>query len=123
MMEMRADMRRFLDEGMIRDYVSAEELRPYSKEDAGDAQLNKLWATYSYLKDYIHAFPLTKEAIHYSLYYWYVKFKKRYFEVCGYDAGIEQEGFRLLEEMERQMEQRIDWKFIEMIEMETGESL
>lgn len=123
MMEMRADMRRLLDEGTIQNYISAEELRPYSKEDAGDAQLNNLWATYSYLKDHIHAFPLNKEDIHCTLYYWYVKFKKCYFEVCGYDAGVEQEGFRLLEEMELQMEQEIDWKLIKRIEMETGESL
>lgn len=71
MMELRADMRRLLDEGTIQNYISAEELRPYSKED----------------------------------------------------AGVDQEGFRLLEEMELQMEQEIDWKLIKRIEMETGESL
>ncbi|WP_334073565.1 MULTISPECIES: hypothetical protein [Paenibacillus] len=75
-----------LHEITIQNYISAEELQRYYKED-----------------------------IHYSLYYWYVKLKKRYFEICGYDAGIDQERFRLLEAMERQMEhgsssKRWSWK-------------
>ncbi|HDR7659991.1 TPA: hypothetical protein QCX68_005590, partial [Bacillus wiedmannii] len=43
-------------------------------------------------------------------------YKKRYFEVYGYDAGIEQEGFKLLEELENELEDGIDWVIIQDIE-------
>ncbi|WP_231559661.1 hypothetical protein [Bacillus sp. UNC322MFChir4.1] len=58
----------------------------------------------------------TKHKIMYSKYYWYTKYKKRYFEVYGYDAGIEQEEFKLLEELENELEDGVDWSIIQEIE-------
>ncbi|MCX2824523.1 hypothetical protein COM13_22475 [Bacillus pseudomycoides] len=57
-----------------------------------------------------------KHKIMYSTYYWYTKYKKRYFEVHGYEAGIEQEGTRLLEELENELEDGVDWRVIQEIE-------
>ncbi len=48
----------------------------------------------------------------YNAYYWFLKFKKAYTHKNGYDAGIEQQAFKLLEEASID----IDWSVIEEIE-------
>ncbi|WP_157261551.1 hypothetical protein [Paenibacillus sp. A3] len=38
-------------------------------------------------------------------------------KVYGHDEGIEQEGFKLLEEIDNQLEEGVDWGLIEKIEL------
>lgn len=44
----------------------------------------------SFLKKNANSIPLDKRSIYYSIYFWFVQFKKRYFILKGQDEGIEQ---------------------------------
>jgi hypothetical protein len=83
-----------------------------------DETLNKTLVYYDFLNNNIETLVLKedKSKIMYSKYYWYTKYKQRYFEVVGYDAGIEQEGYKLLEELENELEEGVDWSIIQEIE-------
>jgi hypothetical protein len=61
--------------------------------------------------EYLH-----KEDIFYNQYYWFCQYKKRYFTLYGRDEGLEQNGFKMLEEYNLRLNGEIDWKFIEQIE-------
>lgn len=56
------------------------------------------------------------KSVMYSKYFWHTKFKNRYLDLFGYDAGIEQQSFKLLEECENKLEGGVDWEIIEEIE-------
>ncbi|PGZ95432.1 hypothetical protein COE51_20390 [Bacillus pseudomycoides] len=83
-----------------------------------DEMLKELWDYYNFLSSNVVNLMAKedKHKIMYSTYYWYTKYKKRYFEVYGYGAGIEQEGVQLLEELENELEDGIDWSIIQKIE-------
>ena len=51
----------------------------------------------------------------YSKYYWYDKYKNRYQKLYGKDAGVEQQQFMLLEEIEDKIG-TVDWETVEKIE-------
>lgn len=55
------------------------------------------------------------ENLSYSQYYWYVKLKNKYEEIYGFDAGIEQQQFKLLEALEQRFN-HIHWDIIEKID-------
>lgn len=86
--------------------------------DISDEELKKILVYYDFISNNIEKLVLEedKSSIMYSKYYWYTKYKQRYFEVVGYDAGIEQEGFKLLEEIENELEDGVDWVIIQEIE-------
>lgn len=86
--------------------------------DINDETLKKVLVYYDFISNNIEDLMLKedKSKIMYSKYYWYTKYKQRYFEVVGYDAGIEQEGFKLLEEIENELEDGVDWSIIQEIE-------
>lgn len=88
------------------------------REDISDEELKKSFGYYDFLSGNLMNLisKNDKESIMYSKYYWYTKYKKRYSEVYGYDAGIEQEGFKLLEELESELEEGVDWTIIQKIE-------
>ncbi|MDZ5609375.1 hypothetical protein U2I54_20475 [Bacillus pseudomycoides] len=44
-------------------------------------------------------------------------------KLYGYDVGIEQEGIRLLEELENELEDGVDWSIIQGIEEDLVASL
>lgn len=94
--------------------------KDYSRNitDINDEKLKKAVVYYDFLSNNIENLVLKedKSRILYSKYYWYTKYKQRYFEVVGYDAGIEQEGFKLLEEIENELEDGVDWSIIQEIE-------
>lgn len=56
------------------------------------------------------------ETVLYSEYYWYTKFKDYYQKIYGEDAGVEQGQFKLIEEIEGELEQGVDWGIIQSIE-------
>lgn len=86
--------------------------------DVNDEELKKNLFYYNFLNNNIEKLALkeNKSKISYSKYYWYIKYKQRYFELFGYDAGIEQEGFKLLEEIENELKDGVDWSRIQKIE-------
>ena len=89
-----------------------------TREDINDITLKKTVGYYDFLTNNIMSVSSKegKNKAMYSKYYWYTKYKKRYFELYGYDAGIEQEGFKLLEELENELEEGVNWTIIQKIE-------
>ncbi|OCA91288.1 hypothetical protein A8F94_05355 [Bacillus sp. FJAT-27225] len=57
----------------------------------------------------------TKEEVLHSQYYWYHQFKEMYFDRFEHDGGMEQQAFKLLEHLDRELEGNIDWPVIEKI--------
>ncbi|RDU38115.1 hypothetical protein DRW41_00655 [Neobacillus piezotolerans] len=66
--------------------------------------------------------PFTTEQILYSQYYWYVYFKNQYFSKYGYDAGMDQQAFKLIEHIAYELNDEVNWDFLEQItnDLETG---
>lgn len=54
---------------------------------------------------------LSTEDVFYNSYYWMVRFSKLYQIKQGYDAGIEQQVFQMLEQADFQ----VDWDMIELL--------
>ena len=62
---------------------------------------------------------LTKESIEvilYSKYYWSSRYIERYFELYDWDAGIEQQQYKIIEEIDQRINGDVDWNIIKMIE-------
>ncbi len=75
--------------------------------------LKKYLALTQYPERFINIEPLD---LFYNRYYWYLKFLVSHQKVFGYDAGLEQQEFRILEEGEKYS--GIDWGQIEKISNE-----
>jgi len=56
------------------------------------------------------------EILFYSRYCWFCRFIKRWTALYGYDAGLEQQSFKMLEYYEGRFPHKIDWKLIEQLE-------
>lgn len=56
---------------------------------------------------------ISLEIVLYSKYYWSEKYKNRYISIYGMDVSIEQQQYKILEEMERRLQDDIDWSLIE----------
>ena len=55
------------------------------------------------------------EVILYNKYYWLTQYMKKYSEINGYDAGIEQQKFKLIEELDQRLE-NVDWDLLQKID-------
>ena len=55
------------------------------------------------------------EVVLYSKYFWLTQYMKKYNEIKGYDAGIEQQRFELIEEIAQRLE-NVDWDLLQKIE-------
>ncbi|GHH99913.1 hypothetical protein [Neobacillus kokaensis] len=68
-----------------------------------------------YALDIVTNSSFTYEDILYSEYYWFANFKNMYFSKAGYDAGIEQQEFLLMEKLSYELDGEIEWDFIEKL--------
>lgn len=55
---------------------------------------------YCLLNFYPEKFYGDKSILYYNKYYWFLRFRHKFNEVNGYDAGIDQQAFKILEESE-----------------------
>ena len=55
------------------------------------------------------------EVVLYSKYYWLTRYVKKYNEVNGYDAGMEQQQFKLIEELQQRLGD-VDWDLLQRID-------
>ncbi len=77
---------------------------------------NYLYLTY-YQDNVVEQLQIvSKEILFYSRYYWFNKFMKMYFSQYGYDSGIEQQAFEILEQIDGCADIVIDLTVIERIE-------
>lgn len=60
----------------------------------------------------------TLEVILYSKYYWCSRYKERFLELYGTDAGVEQQQYKIIEELEQRVQGAIDWKLLQVLEEE-----
>ncbi len=85
-----------------------------------DEELSKVLNYYLFLKQFEQEiaanFSFTYEVILYSQYYWFVYFKNYYFPKFGYDGGMDQQAFILIEILTNELEGEVDWELIEDIE-------
>lgn len=102
-----------------------EELIPRTyyvqKTEYGDEKLNNIFNYVCFLVNEDEAIQkrlnINIETVLYTKFYWYTKYKNRYIELYGSDAGIEQQQFKLIEEIEQKLND-VNWNLIE--EIETG---
>ncbi|WP_053365750.1 immunity 22 family protein [Bacillus sp. FJAT-27245] len=57
----------------------------------------------------------TNEQILYSQYYWFVYFKNQYISKYGYDAGMDQQAFQLIEHIAYELHDDVNWDILEQI--------
>ena len=109
---------RIINEIELEEMIKLEKDYSIKFTDISDEELKKYLTYYDFISNNIENLisKEDKRSIIYSKYYWYTKYKQRYFEVAGYDAGIEQEGFKLLQEIENELEDGVDWSIIQEIE-------
>jgi hypothetical protein len=62
---------------------------------------------------------LREDAVFYNRYYWFQRFVKLHTDKHGFDAGLEQQAFQLLELAPA----TTDWSVVEAIEARAGEEL
>ena len=83
-----------------------------------DKQLNTLYNYWNilnkYEKDFEEEKQISLETILYSKYYWFSRLADRFYEIYGFDAGIDQQKFMIVEEIDQRLE-NIDWDFVEII--------
>ena len=88
------------------------------KEKYPDSQLNLLYNYWYFLQEHEKELVVTKnislEIIIYSKYYWFSRLAEQFFEVFGFDAGIEQQQFKIIEEMDSRIA-NVDWNFVERL--------
>lgn len=94
------------------------------KNEYDDAELNKLLNYWIVLDaNRIAVQELTGESaetILYSKYYWSSRFVERYQALYGTDAGMEQMRFKILEEMDQEFDDGIDWEYVQRLEKGWG---
>lgn len=66
-------------------------------------------------KEVQELFDVSLETVLYTKYYWCTQFKNRFNDLYGKDAGIEQQQYKIIEEMTRRLKE-VDWNLIQMIE-------
>lgn len=56
------------------------------------------------------------EVILYSKYYWCSRFKEKYIKLYGIDVGLDQQQYKIIEELDQRLNNGIDWTIIQMLE-------
>lgn len=88
-----------------------------------DSQLNSYfnyWNVFAEKEKEIQELKgLSLETILYSKYYWCTQFKDRYNKIYGRDVGIEQQQYKIIEEIE-QKQISINWHLLQMIDEGTA---
>ncbi|WP_316572906.1 hypothetical protein [Neobacillus sp. YIM B06451] len=84
-----------------------------------DEELEKVLHYFLILNEFSHEITagssFTTEQILYSQYYWFVYFKNRYFSMYGYDGGMDQQAFHLIEHIAYELNDEVNWDFLEQI--------
>ena len=94
-------------------------LRIRNETVKSDKQLNILLNYWYFFdekeKEIQELLGVSLESILYSKYYWCTQYKNRYNELYGKDVGIDQQQYKIIEEMTQRIND-VDWSFIQMIE-------
>lgn len=84
-----------------------------------DEGLTKLLDNFLFLEQYAEEIIATSSSIYeevlYSQYYWFIQFKNQYFAKEGYDGGMDQKAFHLIENICNELDGNVDWELLERI--------
>lgn len=98
-------------------YARVAQLTPSVPLDAGDVGEALAWSLlFERWPDLLPGSPIDRESAFYNQYFWFKRFATLKQERDGYDAGLEQQVFRLLE----QPDFDLDWSLIEQIDAEAA---
>ncbi len=96
-------------------YARIIQLIPSVQLDAGDVGEAFAWSLlFEHWPDLLPGSPIDRETAFYNQYFWFKRFATLKQERDGYDAGLEQQIFRLLE----QPDFDLDWALIEQLDTE-----
>lgn len=90
------------------------------RKEYEDKDLNNFlnyWNFFEEMEEIIQG--LTNESVEtilYSKYYWSSRYKERYMELFGSDASVEQQQYKILEELDQRISGGVDWNIIKLIE-------
>lgn len=91
------------------------------KDEYPDAQINlqlTYWCFFEEKEEELQKiFEMSLDTILYSKFYWCTKFKQRFEQLYGNDAGVEQQQYKIIEEI-AQRRSDVNWKVLQMIEDE-----
>ena len=92
------------------------------RKEYDDKIINELFNRWIFFEEYEKDIQrITNELVDvilYSKYYWSSRFIERYEDLYGLDVSIEQQRYKIIEELERRISGDIDWEFIESLENE-----
>lgn len=84
-----------------------------------DVELNCLLNYWCFLEEkeveILEVINETLDVILYSKYYWSTKYIQKYTKSYGQDAGLEQQHYKIIEEMDQRLDD-VDWEMIEEID-------
>ncbi|UGB30537.1 hypothetical protein [Metabacillus sp. B2-18] len=87
-----------------------------------DEELSQVLHYFLFLKQFIQDIvansPFNYCEVLYSRYYWFVYFKNNYFVKFGYDGGMVQQAFMLIEDLTHELDGEVDWELLEKINNE-----
>lgn len=90
------------------------------RKQYNDIELNRLlnyWCFFEEKEMVIQ--ELTNESLEvilYSKYYWCSRFKEKYIKLYGIDVGMDQQQYKIIEELDQRLNNGIDWKIIQVLE-------
>ena len=90
------------------------------RKEYEDKELNEYlnyWIFFEKNEEVIQS--LTNELIDvilYSKYYWSSRYKERYIELYGSDVSVEQQQYKIIEELDQRISGEVDWNLIQLIE-------
>ena len=96
-----------------------------TKKLVADEQMNRLlnrWFLFDEKETEIQRMSgESLETVLYSKYYWCTQYKNHYTKLFGADVGLEQQQYRIIEEINQKI-LTVDWKLIQTIEEENDQN-
>ncbi|MBQ8680421.1 MAG: hypothetical protein IJ530_11760 [Treponema sp.] len=116
----KGEKMKILKEEMNKLFSEAKYQRKTKYEDTALNDFYNCWCFFEEKETEIQ--NIEKESVDsilYTKYYWFTKFKERYEQLYGFDAGIEQQQYKIIEELQVRMNENLDWNIIRLMEEES----
>jgi hypothetical protein len=119
---------KYIDEEYLKQILAKENpvfQTRVSTAALSDDNLSTLLQYYLFLTEYpnaVHSYlpELSEADLLYNRYYWFLKFKTNYGSKRGDDAGLDQQAFQLIEEIDQKLTAGVNWSIIQQIEKHCG---
>ena len=96
------------------------EVNYQEKSEYEDKDLNDFYNYWCFFEekepDILKLKNIPIDIVLYSKYYWCTRYRNRYERLYGFDAGIEQQQYKIIEELRIKLTKNIDWNLLNEIE-------